>query len=197
MRRLVFLAMGLSACAPLSHGDAQLALPSALDGKVAVVAPSDVAYGQANAGSAVKAAGQGGVSAALVVKLSQDLPVYRMWNGPSGGGNNRLGSWWTFDAPAGTREGYRRAYEICGGWNELRYVATCTLKQGAVVAIGPGQSVSAESCGDSSGYEHYAPNSRAWQVYVHQAWNRTESLVCPNQDQDYAADPANVAQPAK
>ncbi len=101
-----------------------------------------------------------------------------------------------FDQPRGTREGYRRAYEICGAWNTLTWVAGCTLKQGAVVAIGPGQSVSAEECGDSSGYEAYGVNPHAWQVYVGQAYKHSE-LACLSSASDYQADPGNVAQPVK
>lgn len=198
MRYLSVLLLSLSACAPMAvEGDA-LPLPPSLAGKVTVLVPSDPAYVQANVGSAVKPAGQGGVSGALVVKLSQDLPVYRMWNGPvTTGRDNRMGGWWAFDAPKGTREGYRRAYEICGTWNQLQWVATCTLKQGAVVAIGPGQSVSAQTCADPSGYETYDANGRDWQVYVDQAWNRPDALSCPAADKDYKADPANVSLPLK
>jgi hypothetical protein len=83
---------------------------------------------------AVKPAGQGGVSAALVVKITQDIPVYRMWNGPGDvnaqGNTNRLGGWWSYDAPHGPVDGYRVAYEICRDWNKLKWVATCTLKAG-------------------------------------------------------------------
>lgn len=198
MRYLPILLLGLSACAPMAAENNALLVPPSLAGKVVVLAPSDPAYAQANAESAVKAAGLGGVSGALVVKLSQDLPVYRMWNGPAAtGSDNRLGSWWAFDAPKGTREGYRRAYEICGTWNQLAWVATCTLKQGAVVAIGPGQSVSAQTCADASDYETYDANRRDWQVYVNQAWSRPDVLSCPPITADYRADPGNVAQPLK
>jgi hypothetical protein len=195
-----FALLGASACAPVAVADDALPLPPSLAGKAVVLTPSDPAYAQANVSGAVKSAGQGGVSGALVVQLSQDLPVYRMWNGPTAvaaGNDNRMGSWWAFDAPKGTREGYRRAYEICGTWNQLTWVATCTLKKGAVVAIGPGQSVSANTCADPSGYETYDSNRNDWQVYVNQAWNRPDALSCPPVDKDYKADPANVAQPIK
>lgn len=173
--------------------DQTSSLPAALRGKAVVLSPADADYAKANVASAVKAEGLGGVSTAMVVKLSQDMPVYRMWSGPvTSGNNNRLGGWWAFDAPRGTREGYRRAYEICGTWNQLAWVATCTLKQGAVVAIGPGQSVSPATCGDSSGYERYDANGRDWQVYVDKAWTRTAELSCPPETSDYKADPADV-----
>lgn len=198
MRTVLIAVLALSACAPMAARDDGLPLPAALQGKAVVLSPADPAYGRANVAAAVKPEGQGGVSRALVVRLSQDLPVYRMWNGPVTSGNsNRLGGWWAFDAPRGSREGYRRAYEICGTWNQLAWVATCTLKSGAVVAIGPGQSVSAQICGDASGYETYGANGRDWQVYVNQPWTRPEELSCPPETADYRADPANVALPLK
>lgn len=197
MRVILLLMLGLSACAPMAAQDANT-LPAAFAGTLTLVPSTDPAYGQANAPAAEKPSGQGGVTQALVVRLGQDMPVYRLWNGPQAvGQSNRLGSWWAFDAPKGTREGYRRAYEICGTWNELKWVATCTLKAGAVVAIGPGQSVSAVTCNDTSGYETYDVNRKDWQVFINQAWNRPTDLVCPPETADYAADPANVAQPVK
>lgn len=192
MRAAVMLVLALGACAPMASS-LESDLPASYLGKVVVVPPSDPAYAQANVAGAVKPPGQGGVSRALVVRATQDLPVYRLWNGPQAQGqSNRLGSWWAFDTPNGTREGYRRAYEICGTWNELTWVAVCTLKQGAVVAMGPGQSVSAQTCGDSSGYETYDANGRDWQVYVNQAWNRPDALSCPPVESDRPTDPANV-----
>lgn len=197
MRAILLLMLGLSACAPMAAQDATT-LPAAWAGKMTLVTATDPAYGQANAVAAEKPPGQGGVTRALVVRLGQDMPVYRLWNGPQASGqSNRLGSWWAFDTPKGTREGYRRAYEICGTWNELKWVATCTLKVGAVVAIGPGQSVSAATCNDTSGYETYDVNRKDWQVFINQAWNRPSDLACPPESADYAADPANVAQAVK
>ncbi|MGE4278923.1 MAG: hypothetical protein AB7G62_05010 [Magnetospirillum sp.] len=171
-------------------------LPVQILGKVEVVATSDPDWAGANVGAAEKPPGSGGVSQALVIRLSQDMTVYRMWSGPQPGmRSNRLGGWWAFDKPKGTREGYRRAYEICGTWNELKRVAVCTLKKGAVVVIGPGQSVSAQTCKDGAGYETYDANERDWQIYVDQAWSRPETLSCPPEDQDYEADPADVSAP--
>ena len=191
-RAVIIIALSVAACAPLRVEEQ---LPAAIRGKATVLAPTDADYSRAVVEKAVNAEGKGGVARAVVVRLDQDATIYRMWNGP--GGNNRLGSWWAFDKPVGTREGYRRAYEICGTWNALQWVAACTLKKGAVVAVGPGQSVSAETCQDASGYETYAANAKDWQVFVYQPWNRGQEFECPDQAQDYQADPANVSQPAK
>lgn len=195
---MTFRLAPLVALALCSAAHAQLSLPAQLAGKAAVLAATDPDYPRAVVTSAVKPAGMGGVTEALVVKITQDIPVYRMWNGPAKldtrGNTNRLGGWWSYDAPKGTVADYRANYEICMGWNDLSWVATCTLKAGAVVAIGPGQSVSPETCGDPTGKESYAVNTRDWQLYLDKPWARAAELVCPPDTADYAADPANIAQ---
>ena len=101
---------------------------------------------------------------------------------------------------SGTLAGFRRKYEVCEKWDTLRWVATCTLRRGAVVVIGPGQSVSAETCGDPTGHERYPVNERDFQVYIHEAWNRTGTptgdLSCPDESRDYQDDPQDIARPA-
>jgi adenosine deaminase len=190
----------LSVMACVLCGAAQadnLALPAKLTNKATVLGPADPDYGRAVINSAVKPAGQGGVSAGLVIRTTQDMPVYRMWSGPDqkddNGNTNRLGGWWSYDAPTGPVSAYRKNYEICKAWNELLWVETCTLKAGAVVAIGPGQSVSAETCGDPAGQEQYPADTRDWQTYVDKPWTRSAELQCPSQDSDYLANPNNIA----
>ena len=190
----------LLALATLAAGQVcaqELSLPQQLAGKAELLAASDPDYGRAVVASAVKPAGQGGVTSALVVRITQDIPVYRMWNGPAKkdarGNTNRLGGWWSYDAPAGPVGKYRTDYEICQGWNDLTWVATCTLKKGSVVAIGPGQSVAAETCGDPTGQENYPVNLSGWQTYVDKPWARAAELACPPDTSDYAADPADIA----
>lgn len=201
IRSLFLLCTAVIGLAYAAPARAQLSLPAILDGKAAILAPTDPDYARAMVSAAVKPAGMGGVSDALVVKTSQDITVYRMWNGPNRldarGNTNRLGGWWSYDAPAGSAAGYRRNYEICLGWNDLTWVATCTLKAGAVVAIGPGQSVSAETCGDPTGHEQYPANGRDWQLYLDKPWTRTAELVCPDQSKDYRANPSDIAKPAR
>lgn len=172
-----------------------LPLPTVLVGHVEVLAEGDPDYARADLAAARKAAGAGGLAEGLVVRVTEDLPVYRLWSGPDardGSGNtNRLGQWWGYEAPGGTLDGYRARYEICRSWNDLAWVATCTLRAGAVVAVGPGQSVSAEACGDPA--EAYPANLVDWQIYVAKAWTRPTELDCPAETADYAADPADLA----
>jgi hypothetical protein len=187
------VALLLTACA----GIAPTRLPPQLVGKAVAIDSTDPDYGRAMVDAAVKPAGQGGVSYAIVVKLSQDLALYRLWNGPgvvdSRGNTNRLGAWWTYDPPAGSVPNYRVAYEVCQSWNQLAWVVRCTLKAGAVAAIGPGQSVTAATCGDASGAENYPANANAWQMYVDQPWKRPAELVCPAVDFDSAVDPDDLS----
>ena len=144
-----------------------------------------------------QAAGEGGVVEGTVIRLTQDVTVWRMWSGPTkknaSGLTNRIGGWWAYDAPKGTQAQYRTAYEICNGWNDLTWVAKCTLKAGAVVVIGPGQSVSAQTCGDVTGVENYPANQKDWQTYVDKPWARPAELVCPADTEDYQADPADIS----
>ncbi|MGB0713530.1 MAG: hypothetical protein ACPGUC_08220, partial [Gammaproteobacteria bacterium] len=142
-----------------------------------------------------------GISSALVIRTTMDIPVYRMWNGPdkvnARGQTNRLGQWWAYDAPDGTRAEYRSRYDICLSWNDLTWMASCTLKAGSVVAIGPGQSVSAATCGDESGQESYPANPGYWQTWIAKAWSRPDTLDCPPASQDYPANPDNIAHPVQ
>lgn len=196
------------ASTPTFAQQAPLSMPTQLQGKAEVVGSTDADFAKADSPSAIKPEGQGGISQGLVVRLTADVPVYRMWSGPtkkdSRGNTNRLGQWWSYDAPNGTQAGYRTDYEICMGWNDLTWVATCTLKKGAVVVVGPGQSVSAATCGDATGKESYPANSTDWQVYVSKAWARMPGeLECPPEAADYEADLNDIskkkaaAEPAK
>lgn len=194
----VFLSLSLLALSlfPGSVRSGDLQLPAVLQGKAEVLAATDPDYARADIGAAVKTEGQGGISQGLVLRLTADVPVYRMWNGPtkkdSRGNTNRMGQWWSYDAPKGDQAGYRKDYEICLGWNDLTWMATCTLKKGAVVVVGPGQSVTAQTCGDPTGQENYHANAEDWQVYVAKAWARGAELSCPPDSADYEVDPANI-----
>ena len=207
MRRVfvVFALTALAACAhrvPLqTPTGATIEVPQAIASAIEVVAPTDKDYAAADVAGAIQPAGKGGVVTGVAVRLTRDLPVYRLWAGPTvldaQGHTARIGQWWTFAPPSGTRAGFRRTYEVCVKWDTLQFVAQCTLRRGAVVVIGPGQSVSADTCGDPR--ESYPANYRDLQTYIHEAWNRmsppADDLSCPDQSRDYENDPANIAKP--
>ena len=182
-------------------GAARLGLPAPLQGKAVLLPKGDPDEARADLASAVKPPGQGGISDGIVVRLTSDVTVWRMWDGPAkkdaSGRTNRLGQWWSYDAPRGTQQSYRTIYEIRLSWNELTYMAQCTLKKGAVVAIGPGNSVSAKTCADATGKESYPAAPNDWQVWISKVWARGEELSCPADTVDYAADPADIARPRK
>jgi hypothetical protein len=194
------LACGQPAAPALPGSLPPLTLPSQLVGRAEVLPVDAPGYERADLGTAVRPPGDGNVSRAMVIRLTEDVPVFRMWNGPAkvdaNGRTNRIGSWWTYDAPQGNVREYRKDYEICVAWNDLAWVATCTLKKGAVVAIGPGNSVSAATCGDKTGKENYPPNNRDWQLYVARAFERIgpgKELECPDPSADYEANQRNLA----
>lgn len=196
-RALLPLLVLLGGCVSLDTGSDDERLPTQLAGKAEVLATTDADYARAVIASAIKPAGEGGVVEGTVIRLKQDVSVWRMWSGPNrknaSGLTNRIGGWWGYDAPKGTQAQYRTAYEICNGWNDLTWVAKCTLKAGAVVVIGPGQSVSAQTCGDVTGAETYPANQKDWQTYVDKPWARSTELVCPADTEDYQADPADIS----
>lgn len=178
-------------------------LPASLQGRVEVLPAEDPAAAAAALSKAVKEAGMGGVYEGWAVRTTEDLTVWRMWNGPDvvdeAGRTNRLGGWWTAEQPAGPVDQYRLDYEICDSWNDLTWVASCTLRAGAVVAVGPGQSVSLETCGDDTppleegSALAFGQSPEHWQVYIHQPWNRTEELDCTVDTADYRADPEELS----
>jgi hypothetical protein len=180
---------------------APLSLPKQLLGKAVVVAADDPDASRADLASAVKPPGEGGITQGLVIRLIADIPVWRLWSGPTkkdaNGRDNRMGQWWGYDPPRGTQAVYRTAYEICQPWNDLTWVAKCTLKKGAVVAIGPGNSVSAKVCGDPTGKETYPANTHDWQVWISKIWERNKEIECPAATLDYEDDAADIAHPAK
>ncbi len=187
----------LSLLAPAVFADADISLPKQLHGKADVVHKDSADYARADIDGAVKAAGEGGITQGLVVRLKTDLPIWRLWNGPTKkdarGFTNRMGQWWSYDKPHGTKQAYRHNYEICNAWNELTWVAKCTLKKGAVVVIGPGNSVSAKTCGDASGQESYPINRQHWQIYISKIWARSTEVECPDESLDYEASPADIS----
>lgn len=168
-----------------------------------LVPPTDPSYAVADAAGAAGVPGEGKVTKPYVVRLTRDMPVYRLWAGPTvldaQGRTSRIGQWWTFDPPTGTLASFRRRYEVCEKWDTLRWVAQCTLRRGSVVAIGPGQSVSEQTC-EKTG-ESYPANERNFQVYIHDAWKRTgqpdSELSCPDVSRDYQDDPLDISRTAR
>lgn len=189
------LVMGTAACGAFAQNAVDL--PPSLQGRVEVLKLQDPDYERAVAWKALKGPGDGGVLGVVVVRLKQDVPVYRLWNGPqakdANGNTNRLGGWWSADKPVGSVQQYRNTYEVCTVWNRLSFLAACTLRAGAVVAVGPGQSVSNTTCNSAS--ESYPQERVRWQIYIDQPWKRSAELSCPPDTQDIEVDPSDVTKP--
>jgi hypothetical protein len=196
MPQLAFLLLAACVRQPTITPTAdQLILPESLTGRVEVLPGDDPDATAAGLDNAVKARGDGGISSGFVVQLTEDIVVYRMWSGPDvlddAGRTSRLGSWWSSDPLAGPVENYRVDYEVCEAWNELTWTAQCTLRAGAVVAAGPGQSVSDQTCGLPG--ESYPPSPAHWQLYIDQFWTRGEELDCTDTSTDYPARPEDIS----
>ncbi len=181
----VFACLFLTACS--CRPPQPVFLPAAMLGKVDVVTYCQ-AHGDAGCDSeilqqAIKPPGQGGISSGVLVRLLEEVPVYRLWNGPEAplndyGGTNRIGAWWSADKPAGKVFDYRRQNAICQEWNTLAWAVKCTLKPGTLVAVGPTQSANCRT-GD-----HFAANPTL-QLYVDNLAARFVS--CPKVAADKAA----------
>jgi hypothetical protein len=65
--------------------------------------------------------------------------IYRAYNGTHP--QSKLGVWWALEEPSGSVSAYRRNYEICYQWSPLDRLVKCTLRAGARVVLGTGQSV--------------------------------------------------------
>lgn len=164
-------------------------LPAALIGKVEVIASCESNCDETGDADilkqAIKPPGDGGISSGVLVRLTDDVTVYRLWNGPTAklnayGGTNRLGAWWTADKPNGTRDDYRRNNAICEDWdNQLAWEVKCTLKKGTVVAVGPTQSA---NCRQGPSFQA----NPTLQIYVDNTASRFVS--CPKVESDNQAE---------
>ena len=200
---LVAAALAVASCASLgtlrNPSGETVRVSRAIAGSLELVAAGDAAYAAADPTGATGVPGEGKVIRPHVVRLTRDMPVYRLWAGPAvkdeQGRTSRIGQWWTCEPPAGTLASFRRRYEVCEKWDSLRWVAQCTLRRGAVVVIGPGQSVSAQTCGVQT--ESYPANDRDFQVYIHEAWKHMSppdgELSCPDESRDYENDPRDIS----
>jgi len=182
--------MGCATIAPSQNNE--LEVPPQLAGKVTILGPSDPDYPRAGFYKAKNEMGKGGISNGLVIKTKEDVTVYRLWNGPlkvdDYGNTNRFGAWWSYEPPAGKADTYRKNYGVCTSWNDLSWVAKCTLKTGSVVAIGPGQSVSVKMCNNKERPESYSANPAVWQMYIDTPLYRRDELKCPKyKESDYEA----------
>lgn len=126
-------------------------------------------------GSALMPEGKGGVYEGKVVKVKEPLWLYRVYSAKEYArtGRGRIGGWWTSLPPGRgvSRAEYRRRYEICRSFNpDLDRVVRCRIYPGALIVVGPGQSVDEQTCGKAG--ESYAADGekRSLQIYAFEAF---------------------------
>ena len=86
----------------------------------------------------VKGPEQGDLCQAKAYRVNRSFEVFRGWNSNNPG--SELGKWWAFTMPAGRISEYREDFAICPSWSPLDMMTRCTLKEGAKVVLGTGQS---------------------------------------------------------
>jgi hypothetical protein len=112
---------------------------------------------EALAALATGATGKGKLCTARVFEAIAPMKVYRVWNSEKS--YTEIGSWWSFDKPAGPTETYRAQNAVCPEWSALDRLSVCEIKIGARFAMGPGQSATCE------GDKEY-PKSPVNQVFI-------------------------------
>lgn len=142
-------------------------LPDELAGKFKPVTDDELltrSYGKPGAGRLCE-------GAVYELKQDADFLVYRAWN--STNPKSHYGNWWAYTKPVGKISEYRRDYEICYKWSPLDKLTRCTLKKGAKVVIGTGQSA---VCSEYLTY----PVSETQQIYIENA--KEQMLGCEDSD---------------
>lgn len=158
---LLLAVLGLAGCAQLSAPPAatanQPSTAASCAGDIVVPYGLSEVSDDAMLKQTVQAPGKGGLCVGRVFRVQQALAVYRVWDSASP--NSQYGRWWSFAPPAGPREAYRNANEICPEWSALNRVTQCRLKVGSEIVLGPGQSA---QCANGKLF----PPSPANQVFV-------------------------------
>ena len=137
----VFIAVGLVACGSSTQPEV-----SPLDGIACVGGIDMVPEGlkptedAALLNEALGKTGEGKLCAGKVYEATAAVTVYRVWNQAKS--YTEFGKWWSLGKPMGTVASYREENAICPEWSELNQLTRCTVKLGARIVVGPGQSAS-------------------------------------------------------
>jgi hypothetical protein len=173
---------------------------STFDSKQVVTPTDKAAYAEQQhvytnlIGNALKPEGDGGVYEGKILKVKKEFPIYRVYTkkgDPETGRNNRFGGWWTHVPPGKgiSKADYRRRYEICESFNrDLDLVVQCWIYPGALLLIGPGQSVSEGTCRKPG--ESYASDTGKdnLQIYIPEMFKHnflSRNGETPLQDSDH------------
>lgn len=172
MKRLVVLVL-LASCGPKAKPAVEAPAPEE------PAAPACVGEIEAPSGvrtvedpellaQAIAKDGEGKLCTGQVYEVVEPLTVYRVWT--SAKPYTQLGGWWSFDEPQGPADAYREANAICPEWSDLDRMSRCTVKVGARIVVGPGQSAACEGgviFAQSAVNQVFIPNdARIDQVFV-------------------------------
>ncbi len=116
---------------------------------------------------ALGASGKGMLCAGKVYRAKEPVTVFRVWD--SSKAYTLYGGRWSFRLPQGPRDSYRKENDICPEWSALDRMSACTLKPGAEIVVGPGQSADCahEKLQKSATNQVYIPNdSRQGKLFV-------------------------------
>jgi hypothetical protein len=160
----VVLVLAISGCAQLPANLATVAkVDSGIDGLPCVgtvesVAPGLVEFGNAPLlTQAQRPSGGGYLCSAKSFAITQPVRLYRLIDSTQP--YSKLGGFWSFDRPSGTRDDYRARFAICKQWSQLDRLIACDVRPGTVIVVGTTQSA---DCGQSFIYDKTAAN----QVFV-------------------------------
>jgi hypothetical protein len=93
--------------------------------------------------SALAPSTKGMLCTGKVFIIEKPVVVYRVWDASKS--YTAYGRWWSLNVPKGPKESYQLANDICPSWSALDRMSQCTLKVGAHIVIGPGQSAQCEN----------------------------------------------------
>ena len=160
----VVLALAISGCAQLPANLATVVkVDSGIDGLPCVgtiesAAPGLVEFGNAPLqAQAQRPSGGGYLCSAKTFAITQPVRLYRLIDSTQT--YSKLGGFWSFDRPTGTRDDYRARFAICKQWSLLDRLMACDVRPGTLIVVGTTQSA---NCGEGFIYDKTAAN----QVFV-------------------------------
>lgn len=143
----------LAGCAPAQRPAGRVVCPGAIEIPEGFVAVDDAALLARALGTPT----HGGLCEGRAYEVRTAVRVYRVWDHARPA--SARGRWWSLTRAQGPVDRYREQNAICPEWSALDRVSVCTLRVGARVALGPGQSA---TCANGSTYPASATN----QLYV-------------------------------
>lgn len=160
----VVLALAISGCAHLpANTAAEATADNGIDGVPCVGAVDGAAPGLVHFDNAPllalaqRPSGEGYLCSAKSFAITQPVRLYRLIDSTQP--YSKLGSFWSFDRPTGTRDDYRAKFAICKQWSQLDRLIACDVRPGTVVVVGTTQSA---NCGQDFIYDKTSAN----QVFV-------------------------------